>query len=59
MPIADPIEQNNSQQSVADKAATETGTRSPFYDHRLEAVVAQDRQDDGLVHNHNWALSTR
>jgi hypothetical protein len=31
---------------------------SPFQSHR-KATYAQDRHDDGLVHNHQWAVTGR
>lgn len=42
---------------TAPAARAATQTRQPL-DHRLEAIVAHERQDDGLVHAHRWARST-
>jgi len=36
--------------------AVVSGQPSPFQSHR-DAPHAHDRHDDGLVHNHDWAVS--
>jgi hypothetical protein len=32
---------------------------STRYHHRFEAIQPDDRYDDGLVHNHDWAVTGR
>jgi hypothetical protein len=54
MPIADHVDGDNSLQSIANRYTPDRSQQ--VCDPRLEAIVGHDRRDDGLVHNHDWAL---